>query len=70
MIKFIKQFFCKHEYVLNRWHISHGPSAMDPSEIEAEYICLKCEKISYRHCDISHIQEYQKICNQYERKIK
>lgn len=70
MIKFIKQLLCKHQYELNRWHVCHGPTGMNPAEIEAEYICLKCEKVSYGHHNISHMSEFEKICNQYERKIK
>lgn len=68
MIKFIKQLLCKHEFELNRWHICHGPNAMDPPEIEAEYICLKCGKVSYGHHNISRISEFEKICRQYERR--
>lgn len=70
MIKFIKQLFCKHIYDLNRWHISHGINGCEPAEIEAEYICSECGKIHYRHCNISHVEEYEKICDQYERRIK
>lgn len=70
MIKFIKQLLCKHESELNRWHICHGPNAMDPAEIEAEYICSKCGKVSYGHYNISCISEFKKICKQHERRLR
>ena len=70
VIKFIKQLLCKHQYELNRWHICHGPTAMDPAEIEAEYICLECGKVVYGHYNISRKQEFEKICKQYVRRMK
>lgn len=69
--KKIKQLFCKHKVSqLNRWHVCHGQNGMDPSEIEAEYICKDCGKVLYRHTSIKYIHEYEKICKQYERIIQ
>ena len=69
-IQFFKQFLCRHQYELNRWHVCHDPNGMGQTEIEAEYICLNCGKVSYGHYNISHMSGFLKICNQYERRIK
>lgn len=71
MKQFIKQLFCRHKISdLNRWHVTHGPNAMDPPEIEAEYICKNCGKILYRHASIKYIHNYEEVCKQYERRIQ
>lgn len=46
---FLKRLFCNHDYKLNRWHWCHGPAAMEPLMIEAEYVCVKCGKKFYTH---------------------
>lgn len=70
MIEFVKGLLCKHQYELNRWYVCHGLNRMDQVEIEVEYICLKCGKVSYVHFDISCMPEFEHVCNQYERRIK
>lgn len=71
IIKNIKcKLFCEHHYELNRWHRCHGPNAMDPPMIEAEYICVKCGKIRYYHDSIENEEIYKSICDAYERRIK
>lgn len=71
MIKIVERLFCRHrKSTLNRWHICHGPNGNEPAEIEAEYICDCCGKVSYRHCSIAYKENFEEICPQYERRIK
>lgn len=71
MLRFFKCLFCQHpRSALNRWHICHGPNGNDPAEIEAEYICTLCGKISYSHYSVEYKENFEKICPQYERRIK
>lgn len=49
LFEIINRFLCSHEYGLKRWHWCHGPTAMEPRQVEAEYRCWKCGKIIYAH---------------------
>ena len=51
MIKFIKQLFCKHDYVVEKWHYTHGPMGNDPAYIEGTMVCLHCRKERYFACE-------------------
>lgn len=60
----LKRLFCEHNYILNRWHWCHGSTAMEPRQIEAEYICSKCGKVIYDHPDCGSNDEklYIELC--------
>ena len=45
----LKELFCDHVYKMNRWHWTHGMTAMEPRQIEAEWKCAICGKIKYQH---------------------
>lgn len=51
MKNFLNRIFCNHEYILIRWHWTHGPTACDPRMIEAECKCRKCNKMHYVYPD-------------------
>lgn len=71
MLDFFKRLFCQHyRSVLNRWHVCHGPNGNDPAEIEAEYICARCGKISYSYYPMECKENFEEICPQYERRVK
>ena len=46
-MKWFKKLFCKHFYMMTRWHWSHGPNGNDPRCIEREFRCTKCGKLFY-----------------------
>lgn len=50
MIKFIKQLFCKHDYVVEKWHYTHGQMGNEPAYIEGFMVCLHCGKERYFAC--------------------
>ena len=47
MKNFLKRIFCNHEYILIRWHWTHGINGNEPRMIEAEFKCRKCNKVHY-----------------------
>ena len=47
MIKFIKQLFCKHYYVVEKWHYTHGQMGNEPAYIEGFAVCQRCGKERY-----------------------
>lgn len=47
MIKFIKQLFCKHDYAVEKWHYTHGPTGNDPAYIEGFAVCRQCGRELY-----------------------
>lgn len=49
MRQFFRELFCDHHYEMTRWHWTHGMTAMEPRQIEAEMKCVKCGKIKYWH---------------------
>jgi len=51
MIKFIKQLFCKHSYMVEKWHCTHGPMGNDPAYIEGFMVCPDCGKERYFACE-------------------
>ena len=48
-MKFFKRLFCRHVWLLNRWHWTHGITGNHPLFIEAEYKCSKCGKLKYEY---------------------
>lgn len=49
MIQLLKKLFCGHQYEMTRWHWTHGPTGMEPRQIEAELKCANCGKTKYWH---------------------
>ena len=43
----IKQLFCRHSYIVQKWHFTHGLVGNEPSYIEGYDICRKCGKFRY-----------------------
>lgn len=69
VMSLVKRLFCKHTWFLNRWHVSHGPNGNDPSEIEAEYICLNCKKRIYRDYNINFRSYFESIVKEYDGRL-
>lgn len=42
-----KQLTCRHKWKLQRWHWTHGISAMEPRMAEVEMKCQICGKVEY-----------------------
>ena len=47
LIKIIRQLFCKHSYIIDRWHFTHGQCGNEPRYIEEFEKCLICDKERY-----------------------
>ena len=48
MKKLIKQLSCKHKLKLQKWHWVHL-FPWEPLSVEAEYKCVLCGKMEYKH---------------------
>lgn len=60
MIKIIKHFLCRHKSAkINRWHVCHGITGMEPAMIEIEFICKDCKRVFYRYDSIKNIDLYK-----------
>lgn len=46
-MKILKRLFCKHDYVINRWHYTHGQCGNEPAYIEGYKVCKHCGKEKY-----------------------
>ena len=49
MVRFLKRLFCKHYYVISKWHYTHGANGNNPAFLEVEHICQKCGKKTYSY---------------------
>ena len=48
-MNFIKRLFCRHDWLVSRWHWTHGPIGNDPAFIQIECQCGKCGKVCYQY---------------------
>ena len=45
--EFIKQFFCPHTFIIDRWHLTHGKFDNEPMYIDGFEKCAYCGKERY-----------------------
>lgn len=45
--QFIKRLFCKHSFVVEKWHFTHGQNGNEPAYIEGFKRCPDCGKRHY-----------------------
>ena len=46
-MKLLKRLFCKHYFVVKRWHFTHGQLGNEPHFAEGFKQCKKCGKERY-----------------------
>ena len=46
-MKWLKQLFCKHSFVVEKWHFTHGQFGNEPRYIEGFKRCPNCGKERY-----------------------
>ena len=46
-MKWFKQLFCKHSFVIKNWHFTHGQFGNEPRYIEGIECCPDCGKERY-----------------------
>lgn len=45
--RILKQLFCRHAYMIDRWHFTHGANDNEYRYIEGFEICPNCGKERY-----------------------
>ena len=64
----VRQFRCKHDMSLNRWHLVHYPN-YEPLSVEAEFICSKCGKMDYLHLYDTDKNQWIRVMGDYKKVI-
>lgn len=57
LCNWVKQIFCGHEFVPEKWHWTHGPYGNEPARIQAKWVCKHCGKVQYRYPERGSFEE-------------
>lgn len=69
MKAFFRKLFCKHRYIVESWHYTHGPNSNDPAYPEGYRVCKLCGKRKYFWCKKgSKMEEWLNLCEKDKKK--